>query len=150
MKTVGILLSLALGCMFVSDGLAQEDAGQDMKIRQVEGNMLERLPPADSGKGGINPSPEMQKLVEMAAKDLAVSQGIDPSEIEVLQASPVTWPDSSMGCPQPDRGYMQVLTDGSRIVLRANGRVYNYHSGGNRQPFHCKKPPKAGPRSNSI
>lgn len=140
-------MGLFLACVPVRDGLAQEAAEQNMKIKRVEGSMLERLSPAESGKGRVNPTPEMQKLVDMAVKNLAMSEAIDPSEIEVLQASPVTWPDSSLGCPQPDRGYMQVLTDGSRIVLRVDGRVYNYHSGDNRAPFYCKKPSKAGPPS---
>ena len=116
---------------------------------RVEGDQIKRIPPAEKAKGAIDPSPGMQSFVDMAIKDLASTKSIDPAEIEVLQASPVVWPDSSLGCPQPDRGYMQVLTDGARIVLRANGRVYHYHSGGNRKPFLCEKPSKATPPGNA-
>jgi hypothetical protein len=55
----------------------------------------------------------------------------------VLAAEEVTWPDTSMGCPQPGMAYLQVPQDGMLIRLNAGGRVYAYHSGGNRAPFLC-------------
>ena len=82
----------------------------------------------------------MQRLVDMAAKSLATKLGIEEANITVAQAEYVTWRDSSIGCPQPDMQYMQVLTNGSRIVLKANGAVYNYHSGGSVPPSFCTKP----------
>ena len=82
----------------------------------------------------------MQRLVDVATKSLATKLGIEEADITVAQAEYVTWRDSSIGCPQPDMQYMQVLTNGSRIVLKADGRVFHYHSGGNRPPSHCAKP----------
>lgn len=35
--------------------------------------------------------------------------------------------------------YAQVLQEGLLIVLRANQQLYEYHSGGDRPPFLCKK-----------
>ena len=82
----------------------------------------------------------MQRLVDMATKSLATKLGIEEADIAVAQAEYVTWRDSSIGCPQPDMQYMQVITNGSRIVLKANGAVYNYHSGASVPPSYCPKP----------
>jgi len=40
----------------------------------------------------------------------------------------VTWPDDSVGCPQPDIAYSQQETPGYRIVLRAGGEALVYHA----------------------
>ena len=82
----------------------------------------------------------MQRLVDMATKNLAAKLSIEEVDIAVAQAVFVTWRDSSIGCPRPDMQYMQVLTKGSRIVLKANNSVYHYHSGGNQPPSHCANP----------
>ena len=41
---------------------------------------------------------------------------------------------------KPGEMYTQALVDGLRITLRAGGRTYEYHSGGNRPPALCDKP----------
>ena len=65
---------------------------------------------------------------------------IEPDSIEVLTAVLVTWPDGSLGCPEPDMIYATVLTDGSVIELGVDDLVYRYHSGGDRPPFPCDRP----------
>ena len=87
----------------------------------------------------------MEGLVDLAIADLATRMSMDKDAIEVLQAEFVTWPNSSMGCPQPGFQYLDVLTNGSRIVLRAGEATYHYHSGKNRPPFWCRTPSKAAP-----
>ena len=82
----------------------------------------------------------MQRLVDIATADLAAKLGIEKTDIQVAEAGYVTWRDSSIGCPQPDMQYLQVITNGSRIVLKASGAVYNYHSGGSVPPSYCPKP----------
>ena len=82
----------------------------------------------------------LRRLVDMATKDLAASLKIKESDIKVAEAEYVTWRDSSLGCPKPDMQYLQVISNGSRIVLKANGAIYNYHSGGNVPPSYCTKP----------
>ena len=95
----------------------------------------------------ITLGPEMKRLVDLAKNDLAAKLSINVQEIETLQADFVTWPDSSAGCPQPGMQYLQVLTNGARILLKANNATYAYHSGGNRPPFLCKNPSSIDPPS---
>ncbi len=82
----------------------------------------------------------LQPAIRTAITDLAGRLGLDEREIEAISAVRVTWPDSSLGCPQPGMSYMQVLTDGSVIELRAAGLIYRYHSGRSRPPFLCDRP----------
>lgn len=79
------------------------------------------------------------EVVTKAIGDLAGRLGIGPEAIEVRGVEAVTWPDSSLGCPQEGMMYAQVLTEGSRVDLAVGDRVYTYHAAKNRQPFLCEK-----------
>ena len=80
-------------------------------------------------------------LVVAAVDDLAGRLGIEPDEVTVVDARAVTWPDGSLGCPEPGMMYTQVLVDGTLVVLEAGGRRYEYHGG---DPlFLCENPQAA-------
>lgn len=82
--------------------------------------------------------PAIQNRVNMAMADLSLRLSISTSEIKLLEAAPVVWPDSSLGCPQPGMAYLQVPEDGLLIRLEVSGQIYPYHSGGSRDPFLCE------------
>ena len=82
--------------------------------------------------------PSLEKIVAQAKNDLANRLAIDPEQIELLKIASVTWPDGSLGCPQPGMEYTQVQVDGLLIRFRVMDSVYEYHSGGGRAPFLCK------------
>lgn len=89
-------------------------------------------------------------FVEAARADLAQRLSVAAGEIEVLLVEQVTWRNSALGCPQPDRAYLDVLTPGQRTVLTHGGLEYHYHGG--EQPFPCDAPeeplpPSADPNS---
>ena len=56
-------------------------------------------------------------IVTPARADLARRLGVDPDDLEVISAEEVTWPDGSLGCPEPGMSYTQALVDGSKVVL---------------------------------
>ena len=87
-------------------------------------------PPSSSG---------MEGLIEKAKEDLAQRLSIAITEISLIEAKDVVWPNASLGCPQPGMKYKQVPEDGALILLRAQGVVYEYHSGGGRGLFLCEK-----------
>jgi hypothetical protein len=68
-------------------------------------------------------------LVTAAVEDLAGRLGIEPDAVTVVEALAVTWPDGSLGCPQPGMMYTQVLVDGAFVLLEAGGKQYPYHGG---------------------
>ena len=91
-----------------------------------------------------------EKLVQQAMEDLAQRLNITPEEIEVVEVQAVTWGDTSMGCPQPDMRYKQVPQDGLLIKLKVEGKVYEYHSGGSREPFLCEQTIRVKPTTPKL
>jgi hypothetical protein len=90
-----------------------------------------------------NPTPytdNLQSLVEKARVDLVQKLSIAADQIIVLQASEVTWPDSSLGCPQKGMAYAEVLTPGYLILLEYSGNVYEYHASLNGDLITCQNP----------
>lgn len=83
--------------------------------------------------------------VEDATADLAGRLALEPDAITTIAAVLVTWPDAALGCPEPDRQYATVATDGALIELLAERSVYRYHAGGDRGPFLCPRPIDARP-----
>jgi len=78
-------------------------------------------------------------LIEKAKSDLAQRTGIPTEEISLDYFAYITWPNASLGCPEPGMAYADVLVDGYQILLRAGLDVYSYHgaSSGN-GPFLCE------------
>jgi hypothetical protein len=114
------------------EGIVEADLGEVPPTKEVSLEKPEPIqPPADRAS---------QDLVAQAKGDLAARLGIDLDAIELLRFEAVTWRDGSLGCPEAGMGYIQVLIDGHRILLRAGEQVYHYHSGGNQPPFLCKNP----------
>ena len=56
--------------------------------------------------------------------------------VEVAQA--VTWPDGSLGCPQPGMFYTQMVVQGYQVVLTVNGTRYDYRIGAGGTPALCE------------
>lgn len=81
--------------------------------------------------------PQLEPFVSQAVDDLARRLDIDKAEIIVIDAGFVTWPNSALGCPEPDMMYTQALVPGYRIRLRADGALHHYHGAEDRPPSHC-------------
>lgn len=89
----------------------------------------------------MTPMPDVESdLVYKAKLDLSVRLGISIEEIDLIRFEEVTWRDGSLGCPKPGMMYTQALVNGSLIVLRVQGREYEYHSGDLGDPFYCFDP----------
>jgi len=69
-----------------------------------------------------------QAIAKRAMDDLASELGIDAEQVTLMEMEAVEWPDASLGCPQPDMMYAQVITPGYRILLEANDERFTYHT----------------------
>ena len=89
-------------------------------------------PTALPGSRAVQPDTDPVALQETnaAIDDLSKRTGIPKSDIKVVSVEAVQWPDTSLGCPQPDKMYAQVVVPGYRIILEAGGQTYDYHSAG--------------------
>jgi hypothetical protein len=85
-------------------------------------------------------------IVEKAKMDLARRLGVDPRDFDVVYAGAVTWPDGSLGCPQPGMSYAGSMVDGSKVLLGYDGRVYDYRAGDDNAPFLCSSDENGGGR----
>jgi hypothetical protein len=75
----------------------------------------------------VNPDPEAA-MIQATTRDLAFRLQLDVSEVSVMDVQAVDWPDSSLGCPAPGTGYLDVITPGFQIILEAQGTTYTYHT----------------------
>jgi hypothetical protein len=87
------------------------------------------VPTASSAPGTGTPLDPSSTLVQGAVDDLARRLGIEREEVTVVDARAVTWPDGSLGCPEPGVQYVQRLVDGALAILETGGRRYEYHGG---------------------
>jgi len=113
------------------------DLDNETRPTIVETQASESEAPTPSNESDDMPELETHPNVFKAKDNLATLNNISFDQIEVVLVRSMTWPDSSLGCPQPDMAYTQVQKEGMLIQLRADGFVYNYHSGENSDPFLC-------------
>jgi len=71
------------------------------------------------------------RVQDLARRDLAARLKVEIKDVRVIRLRPVTWPDTSLGCPEPDQRYDKVETKGFLIELEHADRTYVYH--GDRQ-----------------
>lgn len=88
-----------------------------------------------------------KKVVELAKKDITAKLNIPEADIQVLRVIPTEWPDTSLGYPEPEMVYAQVITPGYVILLQAESTIYEYHSDYERvvAPPNRTKAPKTQP-----
>jgi hypothetical protein len=76
-------------------------------------------------------------MIEAALDDAANRSTTARADIKVVSEDAVTWPDGSLGCPQPGMLYTQALVPGYRIVLQAGEQTLNYHAMSRGRPVFC-------------
>jgi len=145
------LLSIALaGC-----GIPKGKGGDIPDMPQSEPTEVEShstpLPPVPTQENDL---PEMPKdptlpiprspvpvvLIESAKMDLAQRLSVPISQIEAIETKEATWPDASLGCPQPGIVYAQVLTPGYLVILKYAGDEFEYHVGIHGDIRYCENP----------
>ena len=115
-----------------TDDLAPATIVPEAAISQPEDKVMTPPPPA-----GPDNTPTEDEFVRMAKEDLSQRLDVPPEEIELVSYEEMQWRDGSLGCPQPKMRYIQVITPGYRIQLKADDRLYSYHGAANREPFLC-------------
>jgi hypothetical protein len=69
---------------------------------------------------------EAGQAASLAKLDLAHRLKVNQNEIILKKIIPMTWPDASLDCPDPDGVYAQVLTSGYVILLSCRQNTYEY------------------------
>jgi hypothetical protein len=83
--------------------------------------------PAQPGSGGAPP-----ELVSAAQLPLALHLKVSPARLLLQSAEAREWPDGSLGCPEEDMVYPQVVTPGYLLIFTdaAQSARYEVHTGG--------------------
>ncbi len=85
------------------------------------------------GDPAPNPEKARAEAVERATTVLRDALELPKAEeITVSSSKAATWPDASLGCPEKDHMYAQVVTSGWTVVLEAAGRTHEVHVSGKR------------------
>src|SRR5690349_12842844 len=101
-----LIMAVATSAMVVACGNESTSGGQPSMT-----------PSTSSGSEPATPS---GGLVEQAKADLVKRLGVDAAAIKVISSAEVTWPDGSLGCPEPGMRYAQMLVNGNRTVLEVD------------------------------
>jgi hypothetical protein len=148
MKTLWISLLVLLvltltGCAPSQTGSSELPSADPAKIPL---STLIPSQPTQGDKPQMNPllatplASGLEGLIEKAKEDLAQRLTISISDIVLVDAKEVTWSDASLGCPQPDMLYAQVLTPGYLVKLKYDVRDFEYHAGKDKALTYCKNP----------
>jgi len=90
-------------------------------------------------------SGDLQAMVRTALTDAARRAPSGAPAPSLISAEHVTWPDGSLGCPQPGRVYTMALVRGYRIRVQSGGAELDYHAGERGAPFLCPPDRATGP-----
>ena len=102
-----------------------------IKVTRVDGVVKEVRSDTDSVwllDPGSSPKDKAREALIAARGTLVESQAIPYAGPTLISFEPVEWNDSSLGCPEPDMMYAQVITPGYRLVFEYQGQQYEYHT----------------------
>ena len=85
----------------------------------------------------ISPGAETDRLIALVVADLSARLSLDPAQIHMVSIESVSWPDASLGCPQPGEFYAEGDVPGYRIVLAAGPHQYPYHTDADDNIIFC-------------
>lgn len=94
--------------------------------------------PTPTPSQNINISPaaglttDQMVYVEQAIDALATKLKMKKDDIKVVSVKEKEWNDSSLGCPEKGKLYIQSITAGYLIELSVRSKTYIYHGGLNR------------------
>lgn len=106
------------------------------RLTPVAGNATPQVMPAPGRPGG-DPPVAQGLMLEAVTANLSRQFDLPAESIAVVSVEPVTWPNGGLGCPQEGMAYAEVMVEGSRITLEADGRTYTYHTAGTTEFVLC-------------
>jgi hypothetical protein len=145
-SVLGGILLLITGCSQVmstntpdgpilSSETAQTAETQHAPTSPIEGDATQMTQPQPTPT-----DPGLQSLIEKAKEDLVQRLNIPVTQIGLVEAKTVVWPDASLGCPEEGMAYAQVLTPGYLIRLQLGDQVFEYHASRGSTVIFCENP----------
>jgi len=117
------------------DGTAEITETQTIPVAPTQWGDMPKDPPLP-----IPRSPGLKTLIERAKADLAQRLSIPTSQIKVIETKEASWPDGSLGCPQPDVVYSKFPTPGYLVRLEYGVNEFEYHLSIHGDTLYCENP----------
>ena len=73
-----------------------------------------------------------EQAVRLAMLTLSQSLQLSETDMVVEKMTPVQWSDTSLGCPQPGMMYAQMISEGFKIIIKVDDKVFPVHTGNGR------------------
>ena len=84
-----------------------------------------------SGEVLIAVDPLASETLRVVQSLLATELDLSTRRVQLVDMLPVTWTDTSLGCPQPEQTYTETTIQGYHIVVTVADELYIYHSDSN-------------------
>lgn len=68
------------------------------------------------------------EIVILVKAHLQSNYGIEPNNVQTISYEAVEWRDSCLGVNEPGKMCMQVITPGYKVILKAEGEIYIFHT----------------------
>ena len=81
-----------------------------------------------SGEVLIAVDPLASETLRVVQSLLATELDLSTRRVQLVDMLPVTWTDTSLGCPQPEQTYTETTIQGYHIVVTVADELYIYHS----------------------
>lgn len=91
------------------------------------------------------PNPVPAAVMERLYEEVAEKSGMARDALVLVRAEKATWSDSSLGCPQPNVDYAQMIVQGYWVILRAGREEYDYRVDHNQRHRRCTGATKRAP-----
>lgn len=105
-------------------------------VAPVEVDLSQLTPVPGSGTLEVMPSPgrpggpteNMGGIMEAVVLNLSQQMSISAESVSIDSVESVTWSNGGLGCPEEGMAYAEVMVEGSRITLEADGETFTYHT----------------------
>lgn len=135
-------------CLLLISGCGSAESGQTnlpMKPSELTNTPASQSRATPTNQPSVQLSPDQfASNGDYVIAKHAADFNLDPSTISLVSDEAVQWSSSALGCPKQDMMYMDVMTDGFRVVIAVNGVEYAYHANTSRNFFLCQSPPERG------
>jgi hypothetical protein len=142
MKVSARVSTIVLGLLLAACGVSGDDGGSEVTTSTSTSTTISTIESSTTTTSETQMNDE--EIVQMAIRDLAARLDLPEGDIEVTEVRDVQWPDGALGCPEEGKMYTQAVVDGTRVLLGAGDRIYDYHAGAGGEPFLCPSDEKDG------
>lgn len=90
-----------------------------------------------NGKATAMPMDDLPTPVQTAIKMAAEEKAVPIEQVELVEYGDVEWSDSSLGCPEKDMFYAQVIVPGYLVQVEVAGETMEYHTDNSNRVIRC-------------